>query len=428
MVSVDRLKGIELGELMDIYPNEVLIKNCLVGRNLNLAVIRGFSSLDFLSDISSADVFDQTHNKWGTQRELQPKHAREASEYAFDSISANPLVDPRAFTEVILNVRDLATVTILRNGQELDFLSVSSDINDSEPVDLLIRTNAIQLPQPKYAPQISRVDGNHRLSEIPSHAEREGMTFPSVPFAMFIGLSTDHERKIFRDINGNQAKMNTAHLAQIKITLEGDNALLDPKTRGLWFAKALSAPGMAFEGMVFEGGAKAGIKEALGTVPPITLNGLQSMMNETLRRMEGFQAELFPPEDVALAKSGDELAFANILANGEKLANVIDRFWKAIKSVFSEPWQDKKNFILLQSIGYQATSSFAAILIADLVKEHKVQQADFEKELNKIKHAGFTYAKEEFQGYAGAAGASKVFEKLLAKRVEGGEKILPALN
>lgn len=413
---------------MEFYPNEVVIKNCLIGRNLNLAVIRGFSSLEFLSDVSSADVFDQTDNKFGTQRELQAKHAREASQYAFEAAESDPLVDPRAFTEVILNARDLSTVSVIRNGQELSFTSDNFDVSEAEPVDLIIRTSEIAWPQPKYSPQISRVDGNHRLSEIPSPSERGDMEFPRVPFALFVGLTPDQERKIFRDINGTQAKMNTAHLAQINITLEGDGALLEPKTRGLWFAKKLSAPDMAFDGMVFEGGSKAGIKEQLGAVPPITLNALQSMMNETLRRLDSYQAELFPSDEVSKAKSGDKLAFNEIVENGEKLAKIINRFWLAVKNVFPEPWQDKKNFILLQSIGAQATSSLAAEIIKELVKAGKRQTEDFEKELTKIKHAGFSYSKEDFQGFAGAAGAVKVFEKLLAKRVEGGEIILPFLD
>ncbi|MCF8529218.1 MAG: DGQHR domain-containing protein [Aquiluna sp.] len=388
----------------------------------------GFERLDNLADISSADVFDQVDNKFGTQRELKSKHAREAGEYALGSGSSDSLNDPRAFTAVILNVRDLSLVRVFHEGAEINISSSGTNLTETRIVDVEIDRSQIIYPQPKFNPQISRVDGNHRLSAVPAVDERENLIFPTVPFDLFVGLSTDQERKLFRDINGTQVKMNTAHLAQIHISLEGDGALLDNKSRSIWLAKRLAGPGFAFQDMVYMGGAKVGLKNASGSLPPINLNSLDSMMKETLRGLETLQVELFPEELIDEARAGDSIAFEEIVQNGEKLATLLNRFWLAVRNNFPEAWQDKKNHILLQSIGLMGTSKFATEVIRDLISEHKVDQPSFDMELKKLVSVGFNFDKSNYSGFAGGAGASKVFVQLVEKRVEGKASVGPVLG
>lgn len=405
------------------FGDKLVIANCIIGRNLNLSSVRGFARLDLLSDISSADVFDQVNNKFGTQRELKPKHAAEAGEYAVASSKSEPDIDPRAFTEVILNVRDLKAIRIMHEGSQIDFSSLKSNLEGSLVVDVEVDLTELKLPQEEFNPQISRVDGNHRLSAVPPLDQREGVQFPVIPFALFVGLGADQERKIFRDINGNQVKMSTAHLAQIHISLEGDGAILDQKSRSLWLAKKLSSPGYAFQDMVYMGGAKTGLKAALGTIPPINLNSLESMVRETLRGLEGLQLELFSDEEVRSAKEGDEYAFDSLLENANRLATLLNRFWLSIRQEYPDAWQDKKNHILLQSIGLISTSKFASELIRELIADSNISQQAFVLEIKKLVSAGFTYEKKNYEGLAGGAGAQKVFGQLLSKRAEGQDKI-----
>ncbi len=51
------------------------------GKVLGINVYRGFGRLCDLALISKADIYDQKNNPFGTQRDLSPKHAREAYEY-----------------------------------------------------------------------------------------------------------------------------------------------------------------------------------------------------------------------------------------------------------------------------------------------------------------------------------------------------------
>src|SRR5947199_9468547 len=54
-----------------------VIKGTVLGVN----VYRGFARLCDLARLSKADIYDQVNNPTGTQRDLNPKHAREAYEY-----------------------------------------------------------------------------------------------------------------------------------------------------------------------------------------------------------------------------------------------------------------------------------------------------------------------------------------------------------
>jgi hypothetical protein len=55
------------------------------GTVLGVNVYRGFARLCDLSRISKPDVYDAISNPKGTQRDLSPKHAKEAYEYVRNS-------------------------------------------------------------------------------------------------------------------------------------------------------------------------------------------------------------------------------------------------------------------------------------------------------------------------------------------------------
>src|SRR5437016_12641521 len=78
-------------------------------KNLDTICYRGAAPLAHLGLISQADVFDQVTNPDGLQRDLSPKHASEV----YDYVAQEPEADrPRAFPEVVLNVRDKKVLRI----------------------------------------------------------------------------------------------------------------------------------------------------------------------------------------------------------------------------------------------------------------------------------------------------------------------------
>ena len=405
-----------------------VIQNCIIGKNLNLTQIRGYATLDVLADMSGADVYDQVSNPLGTQRDLKPVHAREASKYALEAAQFAPDEDPRAFPEILLNVRDTSLVSFSSAGlTNVAFTSLEDDPEQSGLlVDVILDLETLSQPQPQKSPQISRLDGNHRLSRVPAPAEREeGQAFPVVPFAMFVGLSEDQERKLFADINGKQQTMNTSHLAQITMELEGDRLLLDSKTRPLWFAKKLSSEKEGFNGvfhsLVFKGGSKAGVKEKSGYVPPLNLATVRSMVQTSLREMEALVTEEIPPALLDAARSKDKEAQRKVVDAANEFLILFARFWTAVQRNYPEAWADTKKgkYILYTSIGALGLSQLAGTVIEELVREEKVLQDDFDHELRRIRNGGVDLHKDSFKGFAGLAGAKQVFERLIAARVDG---------
>jgi hypothetical protein len=118
-----------VNRLTERHNEYIDLGRCVVGQNLNLVTLRGYSSLDVLAEISAPDIFDQVDNPNGTQRDLKSQHAQECFSYAMDSTSLAPEEFPRYFPEIILNARDSAVIEIynLDDPEELyDLDSFSS--------------------------------------------------------------------------------------------------------------------------------------------------------------------------------------------------------------------------------------------------------------------------------------------------------------
>ena len=161
----------------------------LIGPNLNLIQVRSFAPLDFLADISGADVFDQVNNPEGTQRELKKAHAKEAYEYAIGSLRVDSQEEARAFTEVIMNVRNVGAVEVVINadGKGLALDLTDSQFESSAPIagELILHLDKLEYPSLTTNPGISRVDGNHRLSSVEPIGKRsKDVDFPFISFAI----------------------------------------------------------------------------------------------------------------------------------------------------------------------------------------------------------------------------------------------------
>jgi hypothetical protein len=125
-------------------------------------VARGSIELDKLAAIAIADVANDLDNKTAPQRHPDSKHAKEALEYAIGSIDGEDETLTRFFPEVILNIRD-QSVAKFKDGQGnyIDFNSMDGFIDGPQAISIEIDLNKIDRNLPK--PQISTVDGNHRL-------------------------------------------------------------------------------------------------------------------------------------------------------------------------------------------------------------------------------------------------------------------------
>jgi DGQHR domain-containing protein len=384
------------GEMMDFGP-------CVVGQNLNVLTVRGFGRLDQLAVISAPDVYDMVDNPEGTQRDLKEKHAQQCLEYALEAAALPPEESPRFFPEVLLNARDANPVELYRldDPNELIDLSSFSDPDEVEhrAIGLRIRLSAIEYPKITKDPQISRVDGNHRLhgtDEVLEAAASAGdeevdEDFPSIAFAMLLDLSNQQEAGLFRDINAEHEGMEVAHLTALTGRIHEGELKTEQKLRPLWLALELAKPGRAFENKVFMGGAKTGVKKATGGVPPVKINALKTTVAQQL-------------------KSAPTVA-KNLEDDPDGMLELLDNFWKAVGQKFPAAWNNKRDYILLQAIGLGAFARFGGVVLERAYEAETVTETDFERELAPVSKTKLD--RNEYPGIAGAGGIQFIFDRLL---------------
>ncbi len=166
---------------------ELLHFDVIKGIVLGADVYRGFGKLSVLAQISKADIFDQTENPLGTQRDLSPKHAREAYNYVHDR-------DFAFWPEVFLCVREPEVINF-KHYPAFDLFGK-------------LTINLSQIKKSKVI-SISRVDGNHRLHYASGEIEGYPAIDKEVSFCLAYGLNREQEIILFRDINNNQKRMKT---------------------------------------------------------------------------------------------------------------------------------------------------------------------------------------------------------------------------
>jgi DGQHR domain-containing protein len=389
--------------LMNRYGAVVDFGPCVVGKNLNVLSVRGYGRLDQLACVSDADVYDQVDNPTGTQRALNKKHAQECFEYAEAAAVQSAEQGPKAFPEILLNVRDPESIEVydLRNPDQLLSITSFTDASelDSRMYGLRVPLRNVMLPKSNRDPKISRVDGNHRLAgtdakliELLTSDETElELEFADVPFAFFIGLSTLEEGSLFKDINAEHQGMETAHLANLTASLHTPEEMKnDPELLPLWMAMELSSPGRAFDGIVFRGGSKKGLKAA-GMRPMLKISSLSAAIKHQLN---------FAPA----ASSG----FAE---RPDGLLQIVGHFWSAVQAVFPEAWSNKREYILMNTIGLNGFAEFGGQLIDQCVKEGDVGVEHFKLHLEPLRDR-VSLKRADFMGIAGGGGAKEVARRL----------------
>jgi DGQHR domain-containing protein len=317
--------------------------------NLDTICFRGSAPLAHLAMISQPDIFDQVTNPKGLQRDLSPKHASEAFEYVHRQRNQE---FPRAFPEVVLNVRDKRVLK-------------TDDSNGSAIVKLKFAIS--EMKDGKVS--VSRVDGNHRLYYSAGDDRRDPL-FAEVPFQIHVGLTQDQERSLFVDINSNQKGLSSSHLAVMQNRLSPDEIeIRDHLDR--WIASKLSRdPESPWHGMIHEGGSKKGTRQ----------QGLTRLVN--FASIQGGISKL-------LSKS----QYIHDLGDAQLQYIVLRNYWQAVKVVFSEEWANPKDYLLLKNIGVWSLSILAASIIDRCMPLGRVDVRDFARYLQQARNR-FDWKKE----------------------------------
>lgn len=371
---------------------------CLVGKNLNLISLRGNSPLGVLAQISDADKYDQLSNEAGVQRSPAEKHAREALAYALGAESVDPTMDPRAFTEVILNARDLGLFKFCdsRDGSELGFDQVMS--GDFPSVEVLFDLNGLD-QSPFYdhdSLQVSRVDGNHRLliaKRLIDKGEIAAGDFPTVPFALFLGLNPEQERKIFVDINGNHKNMSKSLMLNFIAKQQNiESASTNVEDLAAWIALKLCSRGMAFEEMVNLGGDMSGYRLSHNSNPPLTLVGVSNAMKDFVTAAAPLRKKF----------QGDP----------EFLLEIINDFFEIVKVKFEEAFDRPFEYVILKALGLTTLAKLAGTIYSNSDVNPDTYSDQLSEQCLEILKNNIDFGRFKWSGYTGKSGMKVLYQHM----------------
>lgn len=334
------------------------ILNLLVmrGQVLGVDVYRGYAKLCDLANISEADVFDQKTNPLGTQRDLSPKHAKDAYIYVKDRELA-------FWPEVFLCARNNDVISY-------DKSDISSDIG-------ILKINYKSIRSRKVI-SISRVDGNHRLYYAGGNFPGFPRIIKEVSFCLAYKLNLEEEITLFRDINDNQRRMNTSHLDNIEARLTPIE-IQKREDPALYIARKLDQDKESplYE-RVYEGGKKPGFF----SIPLRALKtGIEYMLSQPGKLTE------LPDVDVQYV--------------------VIRNYFSAVKQWQPEAWKEPLKYLVLRGTGLWAICFIGATVVDKSLAAGKFSPPDM---LN-ILQSGPTWdwsKSGDFSGYSGRGGATKI--------------------
>ena len=325
------------------------------GRNIDTVCYRGSAPIRDLARISQPDVFDQETNADGLQRDLSPKHAQDAYEYVRrDAREAWP----RAFPEVVLNVRDPRVLkrTDVWDPDDITIASsseVAEALKAQAPSLVLLRFHT-ELMHRSGTVYVSRVDGNHRLEHANGDDRREPLD-KWVPYQIHVGLTPDQERSLFVDINSNQKGLNSSHLSimQSKLTPEEEEI---KNYLWRWICRRLAEdPASPWHGLVHMGGSTKGSR-AQGLTRVVNFASLETGVRKLLTKSQ----------------------YIHDLRKPEAQYAIVRNYWHAVKKVYAEEWADPKAYLLMKNIGVQSFSILGGTIIDRCMPRQKVRVEDME--------------------------------------------------
>ncbi|MGM3386836.1 DGQHR domain-containing protein [Stutzerimonas stutzeri] len=333
------------------------------GNVLGVSVLRGFAPLCDLARVSQADIYDPKTNPTGTQRDLSPKHAKDAYDYIRTA-------ELGFWPEVFLSAR---------NGEVLDFQPVSED-----GIYGIVTINIVKIASNREI-SISRVDGNHRLH----YADGATEGYPAIEkpssFCLAVDLSLDQEIALFRDINNNQRRMSTSHLDNVEVRLTPEEQIKKSNPE-LHISKKLGDdPDSPFYGRIYDGGKKT----AASLVPLRTLKtGIEYMMSRPTK------LTALPDADVKY--------------------KVIRNYFSAVKRWSPESWKEPKKHLLLRGAGLWGICFLGAEVIDRALSNGQYSVDSMLKILKSGKNWDWSND-GNFQGLSGRGGATKIRDWIVSE-------------
>lgn len=312
---------------MPAAPKDTITLYAIESDNIDSVCYRGSAPLSVLARLSQVDVFDQVTNPDGLQRDLSRKHAQEAYDYA--ARTRDPK-HPRAFPEVVLNVRDKKVVTI-KDANEKWGSSLPLQL-----IELEFDTDKIDKAR---GVKVSRVDGNHRLFFGNGDGKERGPLDTVVPFQLHVGLTRDQEGGLFLDINAEQKGLNTSHLHTLRSRLTTDDIELEHHRERVFARRLANDAGSPWRDLVFMGGSKKGAKQA-GQDRPVSFVALESAIRRMLR------AE-----------------YAATITDPDGQYGIIRNYWLAVRAVFPAGWDTPREYLMLKNVGLQALATLGTKII-----------------------------------------------------------------
>lgn len=292
--------------------------------NLDTICYRGSAPLRELTLVSSADIYDQVANPEGLQRDLSKRHAAEAYDYA--ARPANKAF-PRAFPEVILNVRDKRVISVEPVDGELPIKLVRITFD----LDKILAAKTVK---------VSRVDGNHRLYYGAGDGNSREPLDIQIPFQLHIGLSRQQEGSLFLDVNSEQKGLNSSHLSVLRSQLTPDEVELARHPERV-FARRLAGDEMSpFNGLVYLGGSKRGSREQ-GISRPVSFVALSSAIRRILTKSQ----------------------YIHDLTDPEAQYELIRRYWQAVRLTWPEGFDNPTEHYIIKNIGVQALAQLGGTVL-----------------------------------------------------------------
>jgi hypothetical protein len=96
----------------------------------------------------------------------------------------------------------------------------------------------------------------------------------------------------------------------------------------------------------------------------------------------------------------------------DHLRVLLDRYWQAVKDTFPDEWQDRRDYILMQSIGLNAFAKFGGVLLERAWDTGKAEAEDFNAVLHAVKQK-VSLKRDDYKGIAGAGGATYIADLLI---------------
>ena len=377
-----------------------------VALTLNTYNIKGYTSLHNLALISSADVYEEGKNDTGVQRPDTKSHAKKAIEYALGEGETFEEASKFYWGDVLLCNRN-SNATKFKIGQntftELTQQDLKNHLGEEVTISVTLSKLNLESIKEQMRPDISRIDGNHRLKGYQYKFEdfkKEGQDTSKLeklqtPYTFIPGLTINEEDYIFEMVNGTPKKVDTSQVKEKRARRLGVGLLegeLDDLC--LFIATELQNKGNAFEGLVSKGGKSDTAQKKLGRAQPLKLAPLSNYIKQQLKTGKDY-VDLYADDPSAISKP-------------------VVAYWNDVKKVFPNMFEDKAGkdgeFVLFQAIGMYGFGMLGGNFLNSMIDEDKIDKNFFFKRLKILKNnVDMKRTNDNYRNLAGFGGGKEVY-------------------